>query len=1070
MQRRAVHTKDSTGEDGHASPSSDDLASVLFFELADESDVKPSTVSSSLTDHPSPPPLPSPPESSTANTASERDADGVKKANALHKSPTTLPTTPLGDDSWQDLFDEFKSMLTATSPLESLSPDELDERFANVCQALLRTPCEPLSAPPVTMGSASEGETGNAKTHDVLSAEHVALLAEWWLRACMANNAPVSECAAAYTLFLEYSRCARDLPSAAPSHTVDTDARPGVSKGRPFRGKGTYYTYAYHLARWLSEHERWQQNARRRHVDVFAPSENHRSCRGGEKEEHEEEAKEEEERNRMTNAVVSVEHLLRVLLVDGPAADQTGTFTTKERKEDSFVVEADAEGTEMTRKPQELFAHRPRVLCLTLEGIRHARRLGAGRSLTSAAAATLPVLSWLCSPHRPDSATATAIPSASEGSSVQADPVWTNADAIAAASLCSLLSPSRSPPVPPNEQREGLVLYLSILTTRPSTSSTAPLFIPPSIASSSPTVRHSDEASHAFLRHSSFLRSRLWRATDGHSRDEARQAAELDDEAEEQDAAVHTEDPVSPTDAVLQLYEQLTADVPLELSVQASSLAAQQSSSPHVFSSALLTFVCRLTSDSFAHSSSVGASDDLEGIAWWRSGAHRETILRLLVTPYHLHDLPLSMTSRFTEPHRAPRAKGHSSVPQVHLASWIVHILTQELRAFHEAATSTNSAVAAARTSEGSPMHAAWQAHTRDVLQWVRQLLLHLPSHHVRVRAGHRGRRVKQSMPTHHVQQEIWLILLRAALDGHFADLNFESSSLSLSSPSMPGQRRVGRSCELQTLILPLYGPQLWRRPTVNQFIQLLDQWGEGATLRQVFTTVQRREAATQAAVMSQLLQRPSRTPSRGPPASSVTYSPILQLASCQTILKYCDGETSVTEAHTAAAIVRYMLLVLRVKSMKASMSDTADGDDDDVLGGHGDDDEYDVAYASAPFADETKRTERDGDASFGDEGVSGRADEGVERSNTVAFPEASLPSPEGEGSTGFPQNGSTEDSTMSNPTLEQQPQQWVVDSSAFGGPSSDEWLAWVKSYAIPFVSEQYRRAGVEDCDSWIEG
>ncbi|EPY23948.1 hypothetical protein AGDE_12614 [Angomonas deanei] len=172
------------------------------------------------------------------------------------------------------------------------------------------------------------------------------------------------------------------------------------------------------------------------------------------------------------------------------------------------------------------------------------------------------------------------------------------------------------------------------------------------------------------------------------------------------------------------------------------------------------------------------------------------------------------------------------------------------------------------------------------------------------------------------VLQQNWRLLLDASLRGVF-------------------QNRVlknGTPAWMAELIFPFYkSPALYKRGTVNRFIQLLHDWGQGAEMRKTFQAVQRKESATQDqfSVESKACfeksdpaeEESEYTVNEGDADVNVEeyyrvlnrYKPILHLETCQLIFESCLANVRREQLRQhrvqlsiAEDVLRYMLLTVR--------------------------------------------------------------------------------------------------------------------------------------------------------------
>ncbi|KAK7194406.1 hypothetical protein NESM_000356800 [Novymonas esmeraldas] len=94
--------------------------------------------------------------------------------------------------------------------------------------------------------------------------------------------------------------------------------------------------------------------------------------------------------------------------------------------------------------------------------------------------------------------------------------------------------------------------------------------------------------------------------------------------------------------------------------------------------------------------------------------------------------------------------------------------------------------------------------------------------------------------------QQVWVAVMEAALQGQLVSAGGDDGDGG-------GRRRLEGHAATPAVLLrlcyPHYDKTQWRRPSVNLYLQLLDQWGESAQVRHVFTVIAGRERHLQTEV-----------------------------------------------------------------------------------------------------------------------------------------------------------------------------------------------------------------------------
>ncbi|CCW70137.1 unnamed protein product [Phytomonas sp. Hart1] len=318
-----------------------------------------------------------------------------------------------------------------------------------------------------------------------------------------------------------------------------------------------------------------------------------------------------------------------------------------------------------------------------------------------------------------------------------------------------------------------------------------------------------------------------------------------------------------------------------------------------------------------------------------------------------------------------PRLFHYQTIP---FAVWIAFDMLESLRELR--------AVERERTSIES---SNWHLHTLEAIECLQTLLLLADGSPTA--CVQRNTKKKSDATAKNSLQMLWYVILKEACEGSFASPN-RSSSLLLSSSAHNDSDEVGEIAKyihnnkcvgnginlekknslkgssssisggcavLSRLVLPQYRPALWRRPTVNLFVDLLHQWGESGELRRVFYHIQKRESKLMNEAWRWIQNNPEGgeedkekegevttedAPSisvpkkqwKGSSSSSSSrlhsrhrYVPALTLRSCEIILSHCGNFTDhrpnpnenhdngpFSNAQTAHEVVQYMLFLLR--------------------------------------------------------------------------------------------------------------------------------------------------------------
>lgn len=321
----------------------------------------------------------------------------------------------------------------------------------------------------------------------------------------------------------------------------------------------------------------------------------------------------------------------------------------------------------------------------------------------------------------------------------------------------------------------------------------------------------------------------------------------------------------------------------------------------------------------------------------------------LFILP-ELEDAPLDMqqygnsggSQADSHPIESTRVK--KPVRPVSWCAWLLRVLLCDLEWAGRAAATTADDVLPHRSLPPSPSGGdapiqrkidaaeAWQRQSKWTISITARLMMQLQQQqHFKPSSA-----LAAAQPSHFPQwkkrssvkaaqrpfQEVWRLVFLAALQGSFYHIALDQDALMAA--SLHRQRRSGLRGEsaqappiLVRLCYPYYDKTLWRAPSVNLYVRLLDQWGQGEHIRQVMATVARREgdyqAEVQAAVAAEQAEachikyeeesdeahKPSSSssspgsPNDGAAAKPVhgvfrRYRPALSLHSCLIALKHC--------------------------------------------------------------------------------------------------------------------------------------------------------------------------------------
>ncbi|KPI84940.1 hypothetical protein ABL78_6007 [Leptomonas seymouri] len=249
--------------------------------------------------------------------------------------------------------------------------------------------------------------------------------------------------------------------------------------------------------------------------------------------------------------------------------------------------------------------------------------------------------------------------------------------------------------------------------------------------------------------------------------------------------------------------------------------------------------------------------------------------------------------------------------------AWLIRVLLYDLERAGRAAAAKqpdplhHRPSGTLRNSEAD-QKAAWQRRSEQVITIITYVMMQLRQQYSPA-SPVLPRHLKRyaAVSARRTQQDVWRLVFQASSHGCFfhsspADYAVPAvSHHSLGSPR-PQQQQSYRLAAtapappvLLRLCFPYYDNTQWRRPSVNLYVSLLDQWGQGEHVRQVFADVARREgdfqAEVQAAVAAESASKNSND-ATAKPLNSVfrRYRPALHLHSCLTALKYCGCPSDV--------------------------------------------------------------------------------------------------------------------------------------------------------------------------------
>lgn len=257
--------------------------------------------------------------------------------------------------------------------------------------------------------------------------------------------------------------------------------------------------------------------------------------------------------------------------------------------------------------------------------------------------------------------------------------------------------------------------------------------------------------------------------------------------------------------------------------------------------------------------------------------------------------------------------------------TWLGWMISQQL-----------SSLVASRDAKADSLEhpSKWQQQTTHLIHFIGLIVIELQAFASATPPRGAGK-TAAPQPILAALQEIWSLVLDAAIDGLFYD-----SLVSASSPVKQGH--VSEPAILSQLLKPYYDSKQWRWPSVDAYIELLSMWGQTDLQKDVFAVVNRREQRYQRTVIESVRQDEegleSRKSAEKPPGSA-SYVPALSLPSCVSVLHSCGcdctapqpGESSIpsssaavvaavktsvrpkeSDARLAAEVVRYMLCILR--------------------------------------------------------------------------------------------------------------------------------------------------------------
>ncbi|KAG5476163.1 hypothetical protein LSCM4_05122 [Leishmania orientalis] len=171
------------------------------------------------------------------------------------------------------------------------------------------------------------------------------------------------------------------------------------------------------------------------------------------------------------------------------------------------------------------------------------------------------------------------------------------------------------------------------------------------------------------------------------------------------------------------------------------------------------------------------------------------------------------------------------------------------------------------RGSEAAPFEGITPSSTggTSTLELAILLVMELRRHSQVTLASHgssglkEDRQHRRAKLARRLQQLVWAVLLDAAVRGQLGLADYcraaaDSGLATLHRAQTRSRPRRGTPAVLQRLCYPHYDKTQWRRGSVNLYMQLLDQWGESAQVRQVFATVARRERESQVEVHETVL------------------------------------------------------------------------------------------------------------------------------------------------------------------------------------------------------------------------
>ncbi|KPA86900.1 hypothetical protein ABB37_00939 [Leptomonas pyrrhocoris] len=371
-----------------------------------------------------------------------------------------------------------------------------------------------------------------------------------------------------------------------------------------------------------------------------------------------------------------------------------------------------------------------------------------------------------------------------------------------------------------------------------------------------------------------------------------------------------------------------------------------------------------------------------------------------------------SLEQRYTSPNFTQRQK-HTR--PVSWCAWLLRVLLCDLERSGQASTgqqrntphSSNSSITVSITEADSTE--VWKRRSDWIMFMTTQMMMQLRQQYISapLQSPHRLTR-STAVAVHRPLQEVWHLIFQAALQGYFLYVPCAESAASVPSlqafrsPQRPQRRPYhspGATAHdappiLLQLCYPYYDKTQWRGPSVNLYVRLLDQWGQGEHIRQVFAAVARRESDSQAEVQAAVAAEQRRESGQAPQSASIEhneaaanridrafrrYRPALHLHTCLTTLKYCgcsvkalsalnsvdggragrrshdeelneenvnaschrSGSQAAADARLAGEVVRYILCSLHVMERNAKhtalrhnpVDPTVDGEDETDAG-----------------------------------------------------------------------------------------------------------------------------------------